>query len=277
MTDSAMSLFDAISDMIPEEYKQVTPQSYHDYALKQCEWYNESSGNLNVSDGYDCKECKNRGYFQILDEEDNRVMRACKCQKVRTFIQTMQVSGLGDLYRKCTFDRYKVENEWQRTCKESALQYAKDNSNGWFFFAGQSGCGKTHLCTAICSYLARHGRIIMYVQWKQVFDKLIQTKYKDAEHNQILDAVINADVLYIDDFLKTPRNTEPAADMLSYALEIIDARYKADRKTIFSTEFALDQIVKFDEALGSRISEKTSKNKIQVKRGEGRNYRTKGE
>ena len=114
----------------------------------------------------------------------------------------------------------------------------------------------------------------MYVVWKSVFDKLVQTKFKDSDHEQILNAVINADVLYIDDFLKTPKNVEPSADMLSYALEIIDARYKADRKTIFSTEFSLGQLEKFDEALGSRIAEKTSKNRVQVKRGDGRNYRT---
>lgn len=275
MTASETSIFDAFFDMIPDDCKPISPLSYHEYAIKQCEWYNEISGNLNVSDGYNCEECKNRGYFQILDEEDNHLMRPCKCQRVRTFIRTMQVSGLGDLYRRCTFDRYKVENDWQRQCKESALAYAKDSSNGWFYFAGQSGCGKTHLCTAICSYLARHGRTIMYVVWKSVFDKLVQTKFKDADHEQILNAVINADVLYIDDFLKTPKNAEPAADMLSYALEIIDARYKADRKTIFSTEFMIDDIFRFDDALGGRIAEKTKKNKIQVSRGEGKNYRRK--
>lgn len=275
MIDSGMNIFDNFLKMIPEDCKPISQLSDHEYALKKCEWYNESRGNLNEADGYNCEECKNRGYYQELDVEDNIILRACKCQKVRSFIRTMQCSGLGDLYRRCTFDRFNAENDWQKKCKDSALQFARGQTNGWFYFAGSSGCGKTHLCTAICSYLARHGRNIMYVQWKQVSDRLIQTKYKDTDHEQILSAVINADVLYIDDFLKMPGNTKPNDDMLSYALEIIDARYKADRKTIFSTEFAIEQIVNFDEALGSRILEKTNKNRIQVKRGEGKNYREK--
>lgn len=269
------SIFDSILKDMPEECKQTNSMSYHDYALKQCEWYNESTGDLDISDGYDCAECKNRGYFQVLDGEDNKVMRPCRCQKVRTFIRTMQASGLGDLYRKCTFDRYTVGNEWQRECKETALNYAKSDTKEWLYFAGQSGCGKTHLCTAICSYLARHGNGIVYAQWKRLYDKLVQTRYKEAEYSRTLKSVIEADILYIDDFLKMPRNVQPTDDMLSIALEIVDARYKSSARTLFSTEYSIEQIITFDEALGGRILERARKNTIQVSRGSDRNYRKK--
>lgn len=261
-------------ELIPKEYRtEHEPLSPHEYALKQCEWYNESQGNL---DGIDCPQCKNRGYFQILDNEDNPVMRECQCMAVRKYVKMMKNSGLGDLYEKCTFDAYEVNTDWQKTCKVLAIRYAQTDGNGWLLFSGQSGTGKTHLCTAICSELAKRGRGIRYIQWKRLFDKLVQTKYKLNEQEALISEAINADVLYLDDFLKMPKNAPPTGEMLSFALEIIDARYKADKKTILSTEFMQEEIIRFDEALGGRINEKSKSGKIQVRREAGRNYRMGG-
>lgn len=266
------SLGDMFHALIPEEYRKGSePISADDFARKQCEWYNETEGTLT---GIDCPECKNRGNFQLLNENGDRVMRECKCMAKRRYVQMMQNSGLGDLYEKCTFDSYIVKMEWQRDAKEKALQYAAKDGNGWFFFGGSSGSGKTHLCTAICSELAKRGRTIKYVQWKRLFAELVQTKFKQYEREQIFNDCVNADVLYIDDFLKTPRNVTPSEEMLSYALEIIDARYKADKKTILSTEFRCNEILSFDEALGSRIAEKSNRDHEFVTREAGKNFRT---
>lgn len=257
---------------IPADIKTEPVTSYHAFALKQCEWYNESSGNL---DGINCLYCKNRGYFQTLDAEDNKVLKECKCMATRRFISAMNAAGLGDLYEKCTFDAYKVTSDWQKVCKEKAIEYVKLDGNGWFYFGGNAGSGKTHLCTAICIELARKGREVKYIQWKPLFDKLIQTRFKDSEQGAILKEVETVDVLYLDDFLKMPGNVHPKDDMIAYALEIVDARYKANKKTIFSTEFSLSQICGFDEALGSRIREMTNANEYQIWTGTDnkRNYR----
>ena len=265
---------DIFHSMIPQEYRtEETTMTPDELAQKQCEWYNESEGGLT---GIDCPECKNRGNFQIIDANGYRVMCECKCMATRRYIQMMQNAGLGDLYEKCTFDRYIVTEDWQRRNKESSMRYAAQEGNGWFLFAGASGCGKTHLCTAICSELARKGREIRYIQWRRLFDKLLQTRFKEYEQEQLFRECTEVDVLYMDDFLKTPNNVQPFPEMLSYALEIVDARYKADKKTIFSTEFMIDEIIGFDEALGGRIREKTLGNKIMNKREVGRNYRMRG-
>lgn len=265
------TLFDMFHAMIPPEYRTdtgaMTPEQF---AQKQCDWYNESEGRLT---GLDCPECKNRGNYQFLDNDGNRVLRECKCMAQRRYINMMQNAGLGDLYEKCTFDRYTVSTDWQKRNKDSAMRYAAQDSDGWFLFAGASGCGKTHLCTAICSELAKRGRGVRYIQWRRLFDRLIQTRFKETEQDQLFRECTDADVLYLDDFLKTPKNIEPSPDMLSYALEIVDARYKADKRTIFSTEFMIDEIISFDEALGGRIREKTNGNRIMNLREKGRNYR----
>lgn len=267
------TLLDILISKSPDGTEVKPALSYHEHALKQCEWYNQSDGNL---DTLNCPLCKNRGYFQALDSEDNRVMKECKCMPTRRYIKAMNAAGLGDLYEKCTFDSYKVTNDWQRTCKEAAAKFVNQDGDGWFFFAGNSGCGKTHLCTAICSELARKGKDIKYVQWKRLYERLVQTKFKDTEQFDIFRELEKVDVLYIDDFLKTPRNTSPKEEMLSYALDIVDARYKANKKTIFSTEFKLSDICRFDEALGGRIVEKTKDYQTNAGYDSSRNYRMRG-
>ena len=267
------TLFNEILADMPDEI-ETEQLSFHDFAVRQCEWYNESEGGLNEMD---CPECKNRGYFQTLDEDDNKIMKECRCMAARRYIRAMMVAGLGDLYKKCTFEAYEVTEEWQKVCKETALKYAKQDGDGWFFFAGNSGSGKTHLCTAICSSLAKRGRQIMYVQWVRLYEKLVQTRFKETEQEAIFSGIEKADVLYLDDFLKTPRNVPPKEDMLSYALEIVDARYKAGKKTIFSSEFPLSQISSFDEALGGRLYEMTKEYQTYTGNDKRRNYRTKGE
>ena len=267
-----MNIFDDIRQCLPEEYRDAPQISEAEYEQQQCDWYNQSPGSLQ---GIDCPECLNRGYFQYLDADGNRRLRECKCMMHRKYVQAMQSAGLGDLYEKCTFDRYEVNSDWQKTCKALAWRYSQQDGTGWLIFSGQSGTGKTMLCTAVCSELAKRGMSVKYVQWKRLYAELVQTKFKLYEQERIFEECTAPDVLYLDDFLKTPQNAKPSDEMLSYALEIIDARYKADKKTIISTEFFTDDIIKFDEALGGRIKEKTAKNKIQILNQAGRNYRTK--
>ena len=275
MMDTAQNLrSDIFHEMIPPEFRTEKTMTFDELAQKQCEWYNESEGRLT---GIDCPDCKNRGNYQILDANGYRVMRECKCVAHRRYISMMQSAGLGDLYEQCTFDSYHVSTDWQREAKQKAIEYANKDGNGWFFFGGSSGSGKTHLCTAICSELAKRGRGIKYIQWKRLFAELVQTKYKQFEQDQLFRECEKADILYLDDFLKTPRNVQPSDEMLSYALEIVDARYKADKKTIFSTEFKCNEILLFDEALGGRIAEKSNQDHVFIAREKGRNYRTRGE
>ena len=279
MTDTVTSLSDIIAKLgisSPDH----EPEQAHDesqnkskisaYDRMMLDFNNSRQGDMSE---VDCEQCKNRGYIYYLNDDGFMVARECTCMPERRYIRMMETSGLGSLYKKYTFDAYKANTDFRKTCKVLAMRYAGDASNAWMIFSGQSGVGKTHLCTAICSSLAKRGRQILYVQWSRVLAKLQQTKFKEAEQDQHLDELLSADVLYIDDFLKTPNNAAPSEDALRYALEVINSRYVADKKTILSTEYMLQEIMRFDEALGGRIAEKSAGMRIQVNRGENRNYR----
>jgi len=240
------------------------------HAQFQCDSYNEQTGGLR---GVDCTVCRNKGYIMKPTGGWGTAMYECQCMKKRRFIDGLARAGLRNA-DQFTFDAYTTEEDWQRKAKALAVRYAEEGGKRWLYIAGNSGAGKTHLCTAVCAQLVKDGREVRYEVWSDVLHRLEQTRFDDRKRGDLMDSLRGVDVLYLDDFLKTPANKRPTDSAIGYAFEIINARYIADRATILSTEFLLDEICGFDEALGGRISEKTPGSKIQI-RGNGRNYRMK--
>lgn len=247
-------------------------ETYPDYTDMIAAFYNQQEGKL--QDG-DCPECKNRGYI-VINKGGTAMARICGCVNQRKYIAAMRNCGLGNLYQRYTFAAYKITEQWQKDAKEGAALYASQpNTNDWLYIAGQSGSGKTHLCTAICTYLVKAGRDITYKRWQDLLAVLQRSKYRAEEQDEIMGEVMNADVLYIDDFLKTADFAKPASDELMYAFRIVDSRYCSGKKTMVSTEFFLSEIERFDTALFGRIVERAEGHIIQMGRGGEKNMRIK--
>lgn len=242
---------------------------------------NRKSGNLNERDGYDCKVCKNKGVIHKVDVylgDYKEIVADCECAPIRKSIRRMKRSGLEDVIKKCTFARFEATEEWQRVVKQTAMEYAKEPA-GWFFIGGQSGCGKTHLCTAICRELLLKGMETYYMKWRDDIAKLKGLALDADEREKMISKYKNAPVLYIDDLFKTGRNpdgTEPkptAAD-INIAFEIINYRYcKPELLTVISSELSVNELVDIDEATGGRICERAKV--LNIAKDRSRNYRTK--
>ena len=78
------------------------------------------------------------------------------------------------------------------------------------------------------------------------------------------EAVRNAQVLYIDDFLKSG-SQRPSDWELNIAGALINARYMSRRPTILSSEYSLEALMAFDEAMASRIAERVGKNEVFIR------------
>ena len=154
-------------------------------------------------------------------------------------------------------------------------RYCDDKSLSWLFFGGQNGSGKTHLCTAICGNLIDGGHDVMYVSWTELFKKLEALKYKHDEYTEMIGKVCNAEVLYLDDFLKAKTEAE-RVQMLSTAFDIINKRVEMERKTIISSELFIDEISALDEAIAGRIRRAAWNYRIQIQRDDSRNFRKSG-
>ena len=154
---------------------------------EMCELFNRREGDLNKYDGYDCKECKNRGSFMRLTENGNPVNYPCKCMNARKMLKNLKKSGLSTNLKKFSFDSFIAEENWQENLKNSAIDFVKNENPGWFFVGGQSGCGKTHICTAITACFLRKGKTAHYMLWRDEIAKIKSVVTDFLEYKKLVD------------------------------------------------------------------------------------------
>lgn len=250
---------------------------------RNAENFNASPGNLNEEDGYECNVCLNKGLimkaYQVSENYWSTSCSNCACMKVRTTIRRMHKSGLKNIIKDYTFAKYQATEEWQKKLKDAATQYA-NNASGWFFIGGQSGAGKTHLCTAICREFLLNGKAVKYMLWR---DDVVALKglVNDADaYREMIDTYKQCEVLYVDDLFKTGKGNEgqkqrPTAADVNIAFEILNYRYNnPDLLTIISSECTVNDIIEIDEATGGRIFERATA--FSLKPDVSKNYRLKG-
>lgn len=272
-----MSEFTSLTELIQRISIEhgVSCDTSKSYDQQKVDWYNQSIGNLNEIDGYDCKICKNKGFIAEINESGIEVHRYCKCRKIRSTLKRARESGLGDIITEYTFDKYKDTEEWQKNIKKIAKAFCDDDSAKWFYMGGQVGSGKSHICTAVAAHYIKAGRDVKYMLWCEESKKL-KSLANDISYQEQIDIYKNIDVLYIDDFLKVKYGEAPTPADINLAFEIINHRLLSrDKITIISSEKTLDELMDYDEATASRIFEKTGIYKFNIKRDRSRNYRLK--
>ena len=258
------------------------PLSARDYEQFKVDGLNATVGKRNEEDGYNCPVCKNKGYvFKVVEYADgsfSHVCADCKCAEIRRSIMRMKRSGLKDIIKDYTFDKFEATEPWQKTIKSAAKDYAT-NQKGWFYIGGQSGCGKTHLCTAICREFLLEGKQVVYMMWRDDIAKIKGLATFPEERQQMIDQFKMAEVLYIDDLFKTGRNADgsepkPTAADINAAFEIINYRYNNPALlTIISSELNEDELLDIDEAVGGRVFERSKT--FSIAKDRSRNYRIK--
>lgn len=282
MNSSQMLEFMAEQPLISEDRKEMLKQS----TMRQCETLNRTLGKLNLNDGYDCEECLNRGFTYKPKEIGGYydiVAKECKCEKIRRSIRNIKKSGLETILNEFSFDGYLTTEEWQKNALIQCEQYVNEIINGnknWLYFGGQSGCGKTHLCTAICSKLLWSGYEVKYMLWRDEISR-IKSMTNTQPYYDAIKYLKSVDVLYIDDLFKTGKtmgvaNLPTQAD-INIAFEIINSRYMEKKTTIISSELTLRALTDIDEAITGRIYSMAKKHIITIEPSRSRNYRLKRE
>ena len=116
--------------------------------------YNAGEGTLT---GYDCPICRNKGQIMWLREDQSFAFYDCRCKSIRRNLEKLDRAGLLESVNTQTFDSFRATESWQQALKEGVMEYARTDG-GWLLISGSSGCGKTHLCTAVCADRKRHKR-----------------------------------------------------------------------------------------------------------------------
>lgn len=234
---------------------EMTVDEKRERAQREADRLNAMIGHLK---GYDCPICHNKGQIYVVGElYDGFETRPkdCQCLEIRRSIKRLENSGLADLADRCTFDTYQTNTVWQERIKASAEAF-RNVEHGFFFIGGQSGCGKTHICTALAVSFINRGKSVKYMLWTDEAVRLKACINDEAEYYRLISPLKDCDVLYIDDLFKpTGISSEPTPADGRLAYEIINYRYNADKITIISSERTIAELKKFDEATCGRIKQ----------------------
>ena len=262
--------------MSAQEYEQLKSDSY-----------NEKEGTLNLDDGYDCRECKNKGYISIVKDYGlyfSETLIPCKCQRIREAINRLKRSGLKNIVKEYTFDKYETQEQWQAMLKDAAMKFCTEDAeadNHWFFIGGQSGAGKSHLCSAIAVKYIKKGYNVKYMLWRDEVTRIKARVNETEEYDALMKELKEADVLYIDDLFKTGKDEsgnpkQPTAADINIAFEILNYRYNNPQLvTLISSERTIIDLCAIDEAIAGRISERTKESGycFNLKKDISRNWR----
>lgn len=250
-----------IKTMIPPINTEL---SYDELLQLKANTYNRQPGKLA---GYDCEICRNKGYIAKI-VEGNEVLAECRCLKIRDTLCRIRESGLEELLRICTFRSYVCNEDWQQQLKETAIRFS-ESGEGWLFMGGQSGCGKTHLCTAAVGIFIKQGKSARYLVWREDSPRL-KALVNDKEYTAVINDFKKTDVLYIDDLFK--QDDIKDAD-IKFAFELIDYRARNNLTTLISSERTLDELIGVDEALAGRIIQMSAGYQLVIPKNRSKNYR----
>ena len=177
-----------------------------------------------------------------------------------------------------TFGNFKECNEFARCIKSTAIAYFNDfdeikkKRHNSIMFCGQVGSGKTHISIALAINFIKSGIGVVYMPYRDTITKIKQCILDEEYYARILSKYKACDVLLIDDLYK---GKITKAD-INIMFEIINYRYLNHMPVIISTELMIDEILFYDEGIGSRIYEMCKNYIVTMKKGIEKNYRLKG-
>lgn len=223
---------------------------------------------------YNCPKCKNKELIAVLDDDGMFSTEPCSCKAIRQSIKRAEKSGLKKLLDLKTLNNFSTTEKWQEGIKMKATEYTKQDNGRWFYIGGQKGSGKSHLCTAMVGEFIEQGKDALYMLWR---DKVVELKANVNnfdEYDKLMQEYKNVKVLYIDDFYKTDSENKPTQADKNIAFELLNFRYNnPDSITIISSELQIRDLLAIDEAVGSRIYERSKDYQINIAPDISKNYR----
>lgn len=203
-------------------------------------------------------------------------MQRCKCQEIEIAKRQWKSAGLNPDTSKQTFGNFETWNNSSKLAKQTAITYLKnytdikDARKNSIMFCGQVGSGKTHLSIALALNFIQKGIRVVYMPYRDVITELKQNMLDEEFYKKQISKFQTVEVLLIDDLFKGKINETD----INIMFEIINYRYLNYLPIIVSTEFTMERMLNFDEAVGSRIYEMCKDYTVQIE-GKENNYRLK--
>ena len=224
---------------------------------------------------YNCDKCKDTTW--ILDS-NGKVVERCNCYEIIKVREQWEASGLKTDDLDKTFKSYEPWNDLTKRMKGVTTNYylrfkeiekTKHNS---ILLCGQPGAGKTHLSIALANnFIKKDSKKVVYMPYRSVITTLKQNILDKEYYKNLVSKYQMAEILLIDDLFKGKVNETD----INIMFEIINHRYINKLPIIVSTEYLVEEMLSYDEAIGSRIYEMAKGFIVEVK-GQENNYRLRG-
>lgn len=219
-----------------------------------------------TSEDSKCPRCKNTGFEKSVDENGYEFYRECGCgirikqiasrrlefANIPTAFKDNSFSGFNvNCYktidsRNYVFSAMKKINYWLKN-----LEDMQSKGIGLYLYSKTKGSGKTKMITSIANELIgeEYKRQVKFATSLQILNEIKNTWQNNTETQLIMD-LVNTEILIIDDF-----GTEQVKDWIGEKFySIINERYIAKKITLFTSNYAIDELV-YDDRITNRIKE----------------------
>ncbi len=225
--------------------------------------------------GYECEKCMDTGYV-LVRQDGYDISVKCECHEKLMYRRRLRRSGISEEMQKKGFKDFDCRGiDVLEQAKTAAVGYyqgflSRENSrHNSIIFCGQVGAGKTHLGMAVCNNLLNVCNVeVVYMAYRNAITEIKQSVTDKENYYAATEPYRRARVLYMDDLLKG----KPTEADINILYELVNYRYMHNKPMVISTERLPDDLVGFDEAVGSRIIEMCRDN-IVILKGEKLNYR----
>jgi len=206
-----------------------------------------------------CPRCEDTGYV------GEPIREQCECLRTAFYTRLYQQVGLGEQAEQ-SFERFDLnlfspENLPGKTYSQrDMMQMLRARCSDWaakypavsakdILMMGQSGLGKTYLMHAMAKVLLQRGFSVMVISAYRFLE--ISRKAYFSGVSTEMDALIDADVLMIDDM-----GSEPLMENITIVqwFNLINERQQRGRATVISTNLMEDELRRrYTERIASRL------------------------
>lgn len=224
---------------------------------------------------YKCDKCMDTGWILIEKENSVPLAVSCECREMDILKRQWKAAGINPEDSSQTFTNFEVWNEHSRKAKDTAIAYYRDfqtvrkSKRNSIMICGQVGSGKTHLTVALALNFINKKIKVVYMPYRDVITKIKQNMLDDEYYKKVISRYQTCDVLLMDDLFKGKINETD----INIMFEILNYRYQNRLPIIVSTEFTVEKLLAFDEAIGSRIYEMCKDYIVEIGKGRENNYR----
>ena len=213
---------------------------------------------------WDCPLCQDTGIVQG---------QICACERQRALEQRFRGARLPARLREQTFSSFSLE--WYSPSKRTPLgnterEHAADvlhtcqafvasamedlHGATGIFLTGESGLGKTFLCSAICHALAENGIVPLYIVFSDLLSSMRDSfgGGTDYSANELLETARQVPVLILDDL-----GAEYITDFaVSRLFDIVNYRRNEQLPMVISSNLTLLEVAQvYSQRVASRIAE----------------------